>query len=85
MSTTLSFEAAVARRDYALLQSAVRDMSKRDAVDHLHNLFPHLARQWVNRNLSYLMALDPERLASVLSHGDPTGEAAVRNVMREAS
>lgn len=81
MSTSLSFDEAVARRDYALLQEAVRDMTKRDAVDHLHSLFPAKARQWLNRNLPYLMALDPEGLRSALGYSDPTGEAAVRRAM----
>lgn len=84
MSTTVPFQEAVARRDYALLQDAVRDMSKRDAIDHLHLLFPHKARQWLNRNLPYLMALDPDGLQGVLTYSDPTGNTAVRGILATA-
>ena len=68
---------------YALLQEELDGMSKRDAVDHLHSQYPHKAREWFRRNLAYLMALDPLGLSEVLDYGDPTGNAAVRHVMRE--
>src|SRR5690606_27586369 len=77
-----AFAAACARRDFASLQDAIRDLSKRDAVDHLHALFPHRTRSWMERNLPYLMALDPDAFWR-LTHPDPTGEDAVRNVMKE--
>ena len=77
------FTAALERRDYALLQDAIRDLSKKDALDHLTNLFPHKARQWFARNLGYLMQLDPLHLGEILGHSDPTANKAIRNVMKE--
>lgn len=74
-----AFDAACRRRDYAALQDAIRDLSKRDAVDHLHRLFPHRSRSWLERNLSYLMGLAPDHFWR-LAYADPTGEAAVRRV-----
>lgn len=79
------FQDAVDRRDYAALQDAVRDLSKKDAVDHLTALFPHKARQWFARNLGYLMDLDPYKLGEYLQHSDPTARKAIRNVMKEAA
>lgn len=78
-----SFEEAVASRDYVLLQDAIRDLSKKDAVEHLHGLFPHLTPSWLGRNLVHLQGMDPDGLASVLAYSDPTGSRAVRNVMKE--
>lgn len=79
------FQAACERRDYVLLQAALADMTKRDAVDHLASLFPHKAREWFRRNLSALMALAPEELARFLDYADPTGDTATANVMRQAA
>ena len=70
---------------YALLQEELDGMSKRDAVDHLHHQYPHKAREWFNRNLAYIMALDPRGLSEVLTYGDPTGNRAVRHVMEETA
>lgn len=68
-------------QDYAYLQEAIAPLSKRDAVEHLHHLFPHRTKTWFNRNLHYIMALDPEQLGELLPHRDPTARDAVRNVM----
>lgn len=83
--TPVSFAGAVERRDYSLLQDSIRGLSKKDAVAHLLDLFPHLSKSWTERNLGYLSALDPAGLASVLGYADPTGEKAVRNVLAVAS
>jgi hypothetical protein len=72
-------------QSYALLQEALEGMSKKDAVEHLHNLFPHRAERWFSRNFHYLMALDPLGLSEILGHSDPTANKAVRNVMKEAA
>ena len=72
------FEAARVRRDYPALQAAIRDLSKRDAVAHLHQLLPHRSERWYSRNLDALVRLDPDHFWRAL-HADPTGEAAVRN------
>ena len=77
-----AFTAACQRRDFASLQDAIRDLSKRDAVDHLHSLFPQHTRSWMERNLPYLMALDPDDFWGI-AYPDPTGEDAVWNVMKE--
>jgi len=79
------FQEAVDRRDYAALQASVAGMSKKDAVAHLHSLFPHKAPAWFTRNFVYLMSLDPTNLGEILGHSDPTANKAVRNVMRAAS
>ena len=76
------FLAACERRDYVLLQAALADMTKRDAVDHLVSLFPHKAREWFRRNLSALTALAPEELARFLDYADPTGETATNRALR---
>ena len=76
-----AFTAACQRRDFASLQDAIRNLSKRDAVDHLLSLFPHRTRSWMERYLPHLMALDPDTFWS-LAYPDPTGEGAVWNVMR---
>lgn len=68
---------------YALLQEEIKDMSKKDAVDHLHEQFPHKAREWFRRNLGYLMALDPKGLSEVIGYSDPTANKAIRHVMKE--
>ena len=60
-------------------------MSKKDAVAHLHRLFPHKAPAWFTRNLRYLVALDPINLGEILGHSDPTARKAVRNVMAAAA
>jgi flagellar motility protein MotE (MotC chaperone) len=75
------FQAAVERQDYAALQSSVAGMTKKDAVAHLHNLFPHKAKAWFTRYFNHLMSLDPINLGEILGHGDPTANKAVRNVM----
>lgn len=79
------FEEAVSRRDYAALQESIRHLSKKDALDHLENLFPHKARKWFERNLGFIMALDPEHLGELLDYNDPTPRKAIRNVEREGA
>lgn len=81
MDNTALFQAACERRDYALLQDAVAHMTKRDAVDYLHEMFPHQARAWFVRNLTYLMQLDPLGLSRILTFSNPTADKAIRNVM----
>ena len=78
-----SFEEACARRDFGLLQEAIRGMTKRDAVDHLHSLFPHKTREWLRRKFPYLMAMEPDDFRRALGYADPTGEDAVRHVMTQ--
>ena len=75
----VAFQEACARRDYGLLQDALRDMSKRDAVDHLADIFPHRTRTWHHRNFGALMALDPDRFWRLM-HPDPTGDTAAHNI-----
>ncbi|AYR00925.1 hypothetical protein PP636_gp48 [Arthrobacter phage Hestia] len=76
------FQDAVDRRDYAALQESVAGMTKKDAVAHLHSLFPHKAPAWFTRNLVYLMSLDPINLGEILGYSDPTANKAIRNVMK---
>lgn len=79
------FQEAVDGHNYAALQDAIRGLSKKDALDHLTALFPHKARQWFARNLSYLMDLDPLGLSRILGHSDPTANKAIRNIERSAA
>jgi hypothetical protein len=79
------FQQAVDGQDYAALQDAIRDLSKKDALDHLTALFPQKARQWFARNLSHLMDLDPYMLGKILQHSDPTANKAIRNIERSAA
>ena len=65
------------------LQESVRDMSKKDAIDHILHFYPHLDENWLRRKFQYLMALDPVGLVNVLTYGDPTGNTAVRHVLKE--
>ena len=76
-----AFQAACRRHDIIDLQDALRSMTKRDAVDHLQALFPHQGREWHRRHLPRLMAVDGEALTHLLAYADPTGEAAVENVL----
>ena len=84
MNDAAQFQDACDRQDYAPLQESISHMSKRDAVDHLCNLFPHKARAWHTRNLPYLTALDPIQLHDVLDYNDPTPREAIRNLERKA-
>ena len=61
----------------------LNDLTKKEAVDYLQTVAPHKARKWLCRNLPHIMALDPLGLERVLTYSDPTGETAVRNVMRQ--
>lgn len=70
---------------YALLQEALTGLSKKEAVEHLHYLFPHKEERWFSRNLPYLMALDPLGLYEILGHSDPTANKAIREVMKKAA
>lgn len=70
-------------QDYALLQEALVGLSKKDAVEHLHHLFPHKAERWFCRNLQHLMSLDPLGLSRILGHSDPTANKAIRNIEKE--
>jgi hypothetical protein len=72
-------------QDYAALQDAIRGLSRKDALDYLTELFPHKARQWFNRNLAYLMDLDPLGLSRILGYSDPTANKAIRNLERQAA
>ena len=85
MDNCALFQAAVDRRDYAALQDSVAGMTKKDAVAHLHHLFPHKAKAWFTRNFGYLMTLDPINLGEILGHSDPTANKAIRNVMSAAA
>ena len=85
MNDRALFQAAVDRRDYAALQLSITDLSKKDAVTHLHGLFPHKARAWFVRNLPFLVSLDPLQLGEILGHSDPTARKAISNVMRCAA
>ena len=84
-SGNAAFVAACARRDFALLQQAVGDMSKRDAVEHLAYLFPHRSERWFGRNLSTLMALDPADFSRLLGYADPTGDTAVAHILERTA
>lgn len=70
---------------YELLTADVAGMSKKDAVDTLLEAFPHNTRSFIERNLKYLQQLDPVALKTKLMYSDPTGDAAVREVMKEAA
>jgi hypothetical protein len=73
-------------KDVRELQSdALAQPSKLDAVQHLHTHYPHCSPRWIARHLDTLTSLDPEALIAWIGHPDPTGEAAVRNVMEEAA
>lgn len=66
----------------AEMQAAIRDLSKRDAVRVIGDHLPHLSRSWINRNFAYVVELDPDALAVVLTYSDPTGEHAVNRTMK---
>ena len=69
--------------DVADIQSdALAQPSKLDAVSHLAEHFEHLSPHWIARHLRMLTTLDPIQLVEAL-HPDPTGEQAVRSVMKE--
>lgn len=59
-------------------------MTKKDAVTHLHELFPHKAKAWFVRNLPHIVQLDPRGLSRLLGHSDPTADKAIRNAMKES-
>lgn len=84
MDTPTSFQEACERRRFDLLQDSCRDLSKRDAVDHLHRLFPHKARAWLVRNFAHLMSLTAEDFQQAM-HADPTGDEACRRAMGVAA
>ena len=85
MNNCAQFQDAVDRRDYAALQLSISDLSKKDAVNHLHQLFPHKARAWFVRNLPFLVSLDPLHLGKILDYSDPTADRAIRNVLSAAA
>lgn len=72
-------------QDYALLQEAIAPMSKKEAVQHLRFLFPHLTGSWLTRNFAHLMGLDPDGLHELLVYNDPTARKAINNVMAVAA
>lgn len=73
-------------QDVADLQSDVKaQRTKRAAVDHLAEHYPHLNRAFLVRNLTRLVSIDPAQLVRFLGYPDPVGEEAVRNVLREAA
>lgn len=59
--------------------------SKLDAVQHLAEHFDHLTPRFISRHLARLVSLDPWELMATIGYSDPTGEQAVRNVMKEAA
>lgn len=83
MHSSVDFQDACERRDYALLQDSISTMSKKEAIAHLHGLFPHKAKAWFTRNLPHIVQLDPRGLSRLLGHSDPTADKAIRNVMKE--
>lgn len=54
---------------------------------HLVQEYPHIPTNfWKNRlTPTQLIQMDPELVMRTLLHMDPTGEEAVRNVMKEAA
>ena len=78
-SGNADFDAACARRDFGLLQDAVRVMSKRDAVEHLAFLFPAHSYRWFSRNFARLMQLSSADFEQAL-HADPTANRAIRHL-----
>ena len=76
-----AYRDAVARQDYGLLQDAVRDLTKKDAVEHITALFPHLSVWWVRRHFAALMTMSPDDFGRILQYADPTGDAAVARAM----
>lgn len=84
MNDAAQFQDACDRQDYPALQKSIAHMSKRDAVDHLHQTYPHKAKAWFTRNLPYLTALDPIQLNDALGYADPTPREAIRNLERKA-
>lgn len=66
--------------EYAFLMNTITYMSRKDAVDALVKRWPHKARAWFNRNLAYLVQLDPLQLGDLLNHSDPTARDAVRSL-----
>ena len=71
--------------EYAFLMNTITYMSRKDAVDALVKRWPHKARAWFNRNLAYLVQLDPLQLGDLLNHSDPTANRAIRNAERCAA
>lgn len=66
----------------AELQARIANLPKRDALPVIQATMPHLSKSWINRNFAYIVELEPDALSVVISYADPTGNAAVRNVMR---
>ena len=44
--------------------------------------YPSLSENFVKRQLVNILAISPEDLVRLIGYPDPTGEKAVRNVMR---
>lgn len=63
--------------EYAFLMNTISMLSRKDAVDALVKRWPHKARSWFNRNLAYLVELDPFQLGEMLGHSDPTAKHAL--------
>ena len=44
--------------------------------------YPNLGKNFVKRQMFRILALSPDDLVRLIGYPDPTGEKAVRNVMR---
>ena len=76
--------AQIRLQDIRDVQDDVRAQpGRRAAVEHMAEHYPHLSPNWINKHLGRLLALDPWELARVIGYPDPTGETAVKNVMKE--
>lgn len=75
--------AACERRAYVLLQEALADMTTREAVAHLADMFPNRSARWFRRNLHALRNLPTDGLARALDYADPTGDTAAANIDEE--
>ena len=48
----------------------------------IRGYYPNLGKNFVKRQMFHILALSPDDLVRLIGYPDPTGEKAVRNVMR---
>lgn len=68
--------------EYTFLIHTVSFFTRRDAVAALHERWSHKTKTWFNRNLDWLVEIDPFQLGEIIGHSDPTANEAIRKVMQ---
>ena len=71
--------------NYATLQNSIRHLSKKDAVEYLHQQYPANSKRWYSRNLHHLMALNEHSFYEAITYNDPTPKNAIRNIEKQAA